>query len=401
MQPSEGTSFVSQKTLAILTPRWAVPSETFVRRHLTEIHPGRTVALTRHVKDTTWCPGMRVHAMHGMPNSHPYWVFRELGLWRYDRRGAAVRRFVEEQGVDVILAEWLDFAAGWFPTLRSLKLPFFAHSHGYDVTRRALARSRNRWRYRRLHNMDGIITVSEVTKARLVERFKLKADMIHVIPCGVDVPPTPKFRSESEHVTCLHVGRMVEKKSPLLTLKAFREAQRQILNLRLEMIGDGELLPACRKYCEEHGLSKIVTLHGVQPLEFVKQRLAAADMFLLHSVTGSRGDEEGLPVAILEGMAYALPVISTRHAGIPEAVLDGETGVLVDEGDQEAMGRAIRDLAAQPMLRRKMGERGYRRARDMFSAEREIRLLRQVIFGSADVGEKGPATPAIKKLRLR
>jgi glycosyltransferase involved in cell wall biosynthesis len=138
----------------------------------------------------------------------------------------------------------------------------------------------------------------------------------------------------------------------------------------------------------------------VQPLEFVKQRLAAADMFLLHSVTGSRGDEEGLPVAILEGMAYALPVISTRHAGIPEAVVDGETGVLVDEGDEDGMARAIRDIAAQPMLRRKMGERGYRRARDMFSAEREIRLLREVMFGSADVSEKDPATPAIKKLRL-
>jgi glycosyltransferase involved in cell wall biosynthesis len=326
--------------------------------------------------------------MHGMPNSHPYWFFRELGWWRFDRRGKAIRRFVEEQGVGIILAEWLDFAASWFPTLRGLKLPFFAHSHGYDVTRRALERSRNRWRYRRLHDMDGIITVSQVTKTRLVERIKLNPELIHVIPCGVNVPKTPKFRSELEHVTCLHVGRMVEKKAPLTTLKAFHDAQRQILNLRLEMIGDGDLLPACRKYCEEHGLSKIVTLHGVRPPEFVKERLAAADMFLLHSQTGSRGDEEGLPVAILEGMAYALPVVSTRHAGIPEAVLDGETGVLVDEGDENAMGRAIRDLAVQPKLRRQMGERGYRRARDMFSAEREIQMLRKVMFGTADLPTK-------------
>src|SRR5215471_9608079 len=134
----EGNSVVSPKTLAILTPRWGMPSETFVRRHLTDINPGRTVALTRYAKDKEWCPGMRVHAIHGTPNSHLYRLFRELGWWRFDPRGAAVRRFVEEQGVAIILAEWLDFAAGWFPAFRSLKLPFFAHSHGYDVTRYAL-----------------------------------------------------------------------------------------------------------------------------------------------------------------------------------------------------------------------------------------------------------------------
>ncbi len=379
----------SQTTLAILTPRWAVPSETFIRRHILSIHPGRTVALTRYAGDPQWCPGVPVHAIHGVRNSRPHLLLRELGWWRLDRRSAALRCFLQEHSTGVILGEWLDFATGWFPVVRDLGIPFFAHSHGYDVTRKALGRLRNRWRYRRLREMNGIITVSQLTKDRLVERYPLAPDSIHVIPCGVDVPDAPVRHPESEHVICLHVGRMVQKKAPLMTLKAFHQAWREWPALRLEMIGDGPLLPVCRQYCEEQGLDSVVTLHGVQPPEFVKLRLAAADILLLHSRTGPHGDEEGLPVAILEGMAYALPVVSTRHAGIPEAVLEAETGFLVDEGDEVAMARRIRDLAAEPQLRRQLGERGYQRAKEMFSAEREIGRLRHVLFGSASPARGG------------
>src|SRR5690606_2027114 len=88
------------------------------------------------------------------------------------------------------------------------------------------------------------------------------------------------------------------------------------------------------------------------------------------------GDEEGLPVAILEAMASGLPVVSTRHAGIPEAVIEGTTGYLVDEGDTAGMAAHVVRLARDAELRRRMGHAGWQRALQSFSWPRErARLL--------------------------
>jgi len=148
----------------------------------------------------------------------------------------------------------------------------------------------------------------------------------------------------------------------------------------MEFIGAGPALADCRRYSHEHGLSDVVIFHGSQTHDFVKQRLAQADIFLLHSMTASNGDEEGLPVAVLEGMAYGLPVISTHHGGIPEAVLDGSSGFLVVEQDESAMARRITDLAESAALRREMGMVGRKRVSEVFSAEREVRELRRILF---------------------
>jgi len=138
--------------------------------------------------------------------------------------------------------------------------------------------------------MDGVITVSQVMKRRLLDSFALDPDRIHVIPFGVELPPAVACRATSENVVCLCVGRMVEKKGPLITLKAFQIAHREYPRLRLEFVGAGPLLSECRRYCREHGIADAVTFHGGKPHSFVMERLAQADIFLLHSVTARNGD---------------------------------------------------------------------------------------------------------------
>lgn len=105
-----------------------------------------------------------------------------------------------------------------------------------------------------------------------------------------------------------------------------------------------------------------------------------SEIFLQHSVTDESGDEEGLPVAILEAMAYALPVIATRHAGIPEAVIERETGLLVDERDTSAMSEALVTLALDKTRRANMGAAGRVRAAELFSAQAEIASLRRLLL---------------------
>jgi glycosyltransferase involved in cell wall biosynthesis len=105
-----------------------------------------------------------------------------------------------------------------------------------------------------------------------------------------------------------------------------------------------------------------------------------ADIFAQHSmVDPDTGDEEGLPVTILEAMAEGLPVVATRHAGIPEEVIEGETGILVDETDVEAMAAGLVELARSPERRQEFGYNGWKRVRTRFSAEYECEKLRELL----------------------
>ena len=370
------------ESLAILAPRWGAVSETFVRRHVTSICPGKTIAMARDILQADWCPRVPLLPLPASPAGQ---LARFLSMWRLDRSSWALRRFLEEHKPTAVMGEWLNFASDWFQSVRSLGVQFFAHAHGYDVTQKALWRSRNRVLYRQLGQMNGVITVSNATKQRLVDTLKLSDERIHVIPCGVELPYALPERNESEAVVCLCVGRMVEKKGQLHTLRAFHAAYSKCRRLRMEFIGAGPKLAECQRYAEEQGLSGVVTFHQSQPNDFVKQRLAQADIFLLHSVTATSGDEEGLPVAILEAMAHGLPVVSTLHAGIPEAVLDGSSGFLVAEHDEPAMARRIADLAESATLRHEMGKVGRKRATERFSVECEVRALRRVLFNDCSI----------------
>ncbi|MHB9024088.1 MAG: glycosyltransferase family 4 protein [Armatimonadota bacterium] len=371
------------QTLAVLTTRYGCISETFIRRHITDICPGHTVVISKKVLDAGWCPATPLLPIGNYSDKPGEYLARVTGRWQHDRRSQALRAFLQEHHVTAVLGEWLNFSALWFECIHDLGIKFIAHAHGYDVSERAFSNLENRLLYRRLNAMDGIVVVSQLTKQRLIQKAGVDPSLIHVVPCCVDIPSALPTRAESDMVRCLCVGRLVEKKGPLFTLAAFREAYRQDSRLRLELIGDGPLNVACQRYCQRHNLQEVVTFHGTQPSAFVAQRLAQADIFLLHSQRASNGDEEGLPVAILEAMAYGLPVISTRHAGIPEAVEEGVTGYLTDERDWHAMGRYLIQLATQPAVRHALGAAGYSRAAERFSAADEIRQLREIIFGKS------------------
>ncbi len=170
------------------------------------------------------------------------------------------------------------------------------------------------------------------------------------------------------------------RKAPVLTLDAFRRASDAVPDMHLDYVGEGELLPAVRQFVRAFALEERVTLHGGLPSDGVHRLMDAADIFIQHSMTDpDTGDEEGLPVAIVEAMARSLPVVSTRHAGIPEAVAEGTTGYLVQEGDSTGMGERIVALAADCDLRRRMGVAGWERVRAHFTWEKERASLLKVM----------------------
>jgi glycosyltransferase involved in cell wall biosynthesis len=304
-------------------------------------------------------------------------VARRLG-WKAPPCAEDVKRFILEHQVRVLLAEYLHYGVEWMSLARDLGLQFFAHAHGYDVSR--LLRQR-KWRraYLRYNETAGVIAVSRFSAARLVS-LGVASSKIHVVPCGVQVPDQPTPRTEGEKVRCIAVGRMVRKKAPLLTLEAFHLACAACRFLHLDYVGDGELFSAAQKFVRDHNLADRVTLHGAQPHDLVQRLMHNADIFLQHSITDPKtGDEEGLPVSVLEAMAHSLPVVSTRHAGIPEAVEEGITGYLVNEGDSTGMADRLAALARDPELRSSFGLAGWHRAKEHFSWEKERKDLLKIL----------------------
>jgi len=366
--------------LAILSPEIGFVSETFVRRHIEDVLPGRTVVVTNQLNNQHWtinCPVWELHAYHraSLGARVGRRVVQRLGG---DPRRSAIKRFLRKHGVTTVLGEYLNFTLPFLDLAMELGLRFFGHAHGNDVS--ATLRDPYWQReYLRYNGADGVITVSQASRKRLVG-LGLDVSKVCVIPCSVVVPPTRPIHVPHPEVRCVAVGRMVAKKGPILTLDAFRRAGALCPQLRLDYVGDGPLLSAARQFITAFDLEDRVTLHRAQPHDVVQTLMRNADIFIQHSlIDPETGDEEGLPVAVLEAMASALPVISTFHAGIPDAVENGVTGYLGAEGDSETMGRYLVELARNAGLRASMGEAGWLRARELFSSERETKALREVL----------------------
>jgi colanic acid/amylovoran biosynthesis glycosyltransferase len=371
---------MKNKRLAILAPRWGMPSETFVRRHLTDIMPGMTVGITRDIIDRNWCENIPRFSLNDINECALVGAARNFGWSIPSTRVKHLKTFLEENQVAAIMGEWLNFSCKWYDSLHSESIRYVAHAHGYDVTTRALNQKKNVFLYRKLHHMHAIVTVSELTRQRLIQVIGLEPQKIHVIPCGVEVPPIKQKTTANGLVKIICVGRMVAKKGQIYALKAFQKVFRSLPNLRLEFVGDGRELQKCQNFVKEHHMSDQDVFHGSLSQNQVFSLMEQADIFLLHSIVSDDGDEEGLPVAILEAMARGLPVISTFHAGIPEAIVDGVHGTLVDERDIDSLTEAMIMLYHDELMRRKLGSAARQRVIESYSASYEAECLKNLMF---------------------
>src|SRR5690349_18213985 len=181
-----------------------------------------------------------------------------------------------------------------------------------------------------------------------------------------DYQPQPNVSAEIPKITA--VGQLKEKKGFSYLLKACQILKENGYAFRCQIIGEGPLRPALEQKIHDFSLEKHVTLSGAIPHDTVINELKSSSMFVLPCVTGSDGDRDGIPNAILEAMAMQLPIVSTIHSGIPEVVTDGENGLLVPPADANALAQAMAKLLDNSMLGHQMGERGRQRVSENFDA---------------------------------
>ncbi|MGE0830834.1 MAG: glycosyltransferase [Hyphomonadaceae bacterium] len=202
-----------------------------------------------------------------------------------------------------------------------------------------------------------------------------------IIVCRMGIAPlarkTPSAMSNK--IRMAMTGRFVEKKGHTYALAAVAELcrRRQDMEIRFDILGDGPLLADMRRWADANGLASIVHFHGATPHRQTLSIVELADIFLLPSVTARDGDMEGIPVALMEAMAMGVPVVSTRHSGIPELVEDGRSGLLVAERDTAQLADALERLAEAPALRNLLAKNG----RDKIEREFDRAKLGQALRG--------------------
>jgi glycosyltransferase involved in cell wall biosynthesis len=194
------------------------------------------------------------------------------------------------------------------------------------------------------------------------------------------------------------VGRFVERKAPQLTLLASARVHERYPHARLRMVGNGPLLDACRDLARGLGVVSAVTFLDAQPPSVIQEEMRHARAFVQHSIEAPSGDSEGTPVAILEAGASGLPVVATRHAGIPDVVIEDRTGLLVDEHDIAAMAEAMIRLIDDPALAARLGAAGRDHVRANFSMDRSLDRLWAIIAACFDTPADDLGPPRTARL---
>ena len=283
---------------------------------------------------------------------------------------------------DVVLAEFGFEAVRVMEACRWSGVPLVVHFRGSDAS------AQNRiglleGRYRRLFTLTSGVVVKSKSMAQRLQALGAEPRQILVSPSGANADLFRGSAPATAPPVLLAVGRFVAKKGPLETIRAFHHCLRRLGNetvAELWMIGDGPLLPDARRYVELHGLSHHVRFEGARSQSDVAACMRSVRAFVQHSQVAPDGDTEGSPVAVMEAQLSGLPVIATRHAGIPEVMLDGITGLLVDEGDVEAMAAAMVRLIQDPELAQSFGEAGRCRVQQHFTVEHHLQDVTELLL---------------------
>jgi colanic acid/amylovoran biosynthesis glycosyltransferase len=168
----------------------------------------------------------------------------------------------------------------------------------------------------------------------------------------------------------LTIGRLVEKKGIGYVLEAMRRLGDAGVPAEYELAGEGPLRAPLEAECRRLGIGERVRFLGWQSQEQIREALERADLLVAASVTAGNADEEGIPNVLKEAMAVGVPVVSTRHGGIPELVEDGVSGMLVPERDPEALAAQLAELAAHPERRAELAAAGRVRVEQDYDIER-------------------------------
>jgi glycosyltransferase involved in cell wall biosynthesis len=265
--------------------------------------------------------------------------------------------------------------------------PLFIHCHGYDITwdLRDMKTPEKLFHpkdYKRsiieLSSIAIFIANSKYTFNKLLE-IGVPENKIRLKYFGVLLPAAKTYNNKETDKNILFLGRLVDFKGPDIVIEAFNLASERGLRANLIIAGDGPLKISCELLKRRSKFSERIHLIGEVDVKTADELRKNADIFTAHNCKGLLShQEEAFGVSIIEAMAAELPVISAKSGALEETVLNGETGILVEQFDIERHAEAFLKLANNKYLRREMGKKARERVMKYFSIELEKQRLNEI-----------------------
>jgi len=315
-------------------------------------------------------------------SSIPWWRFG------YRERHGFFRDVILKNQIRLVRAYMADSGIRMWPFCEHLNLPLITSFHGLDVS------TWPRWppylrNLRQLFEKGRIFLVRSKAMKEDVVNLGCPADKVRVLYGGIDVEEF-KFKKRRQgglsKVRILMCGRFIEKKGFAYGIKAFGRLVKKHANIELRIVGDGPLRLKLKLLTKILHLGEKVSFSGEKEPKDIPEEMWNAQIFLAPSVTSRSGNKEGIPNVIKEAMATGLPVVSTRHAGIPELVIDGKTGFLVSEKDVNGLVDRLGYLITHPEIWDDSGRQGRKVVEEKFDLFKQVQKLEKIYQGVIDEG---------------
>ena len=289
--------------------------------------------------------------------------------------GKAWIKAIDQQSPALIHAHFFNDGLDAVRLGDKLDLPVITTVHGHDITKHENAVAQSSTNRRFFDRVDRIIAVSEFMAQQALARGCPESKLLqHYI--GIDLDKFTQQKDESEQPSLLFVGRLVEKKGCTYLLQAMEHLKKRFPELRLTIIGEGELKSSLQQEAAARQLN--VHFTGAATAAEIRQQLAHSWLFVAPSITAESGDMEGLGMVFLEAQALHTPVVSFRSGGLVEAIEEEKTALLSAEKDVSGLTENIARLLDNSTLRHNMGAEGRKRVEENFDVRKQCAKLEMI-----------------------
>jgi glycosyltransferase involved in cell wall biosynthesis len=388
------TKQTDKPIVAVYVRHYISPSETFIYRQLNGVRDGyRPIVLTSNPSNLDLFPTQPIYirrkGLVEKVSTRLVNMATGRSVWPSAGQRKYWARVLEDQKVALIHAHFAHFALDMLPLARAAGIPMVVTFHGVDASLLLENESHTR-ALPALVDYAHTITISRDMAGRLAARgIAPRRLSVHYIGVPiedfryVERSPIREKLAAKQPIRFLAVSNFIEVKGHRFTVRAFAKYAAGQPNTELVLAGDGPLRGEIEALASEMGIRDKARFTGRVKADEVIAMMGEADAFLQHSVTLPNGRQEGLPTVLMEAMSTGLPVIASRHSGIPELITDGVDGLLVDERDMEGYVSALDGL---PDLDPAIGRRARQKIEEKFNMSVQNEKLMSIYRSTIDDG---------------
>lgn len=355
-----------------------------IYRQITALERCIPVVIAQKREQAGHYPFERIHIVPKPPTHflRRFW-FRQLRdtPWKIsDKELRALQSILSKTDACLLHIYFGQIAVHLLPLIRLWTKPSIVSFHGADVTV-DMNKPAYREATRQMLNSVKLVLVRSESLRRAVIRLGCDEGKIEIQRTGIPLEQFPfrerRFPQNGEW-RLVQAGRLIEKKGLPVTLRAFAVFLHQYPNAKLTIAGEGPLLAELQDLSRELNIDGRVSFTGFVSQDQLRETYYASHIFLHPSQTGRDGNQEGIPNSMLEAMASGLPVFATQHGGIPEAIENGVSGVLVPERDHQKLAAALLDTVQDPRFLSRIARNGAEIVRKNFDLRAQAQRLEEI-----------------------